>query len=52
MIQKPHYTTLEKQKSEEAMEENEVHVHNDKRRYSLQCNLGQYKPQEIIVSVF
>jgi hypothetical protein len=53
MSQKAHYTKLEKQRSEESQDDdNEVLVHSDKRRYSLQCNLGQFKPQEIIVSVF
>ena len=51
VLQKPHFTKLEKQKIEEAEEDqDEMQVHNDKRRYSLQCNLGQFKPEEIIVS--
>jgi hypothetical protein len=49
MTQKPHYTKLEKQRSEEAEEEDDVQVQNNKRRYSLSCNLAMYRPQEIIV---
>src|SRR3569832_1668917 len=51
VCQKPHYSAKERERMEAAEHEEEMQVYNDKRRYSLQCNLAQFKPQEIIVSV-
>jgi hypothetical protein len=51
MTQKPHFTKLEEEQSEVAEHEEALQVHNEKYKFVLQCNLGQFKPQEIVVSV-